>query len=89
MQAGTDAQLISTLLISRFLDIGAILVSITAFIVTTRNSVKALRETVISLHTVVEKMEDILVRHGTEIARIDERCRLLHQHRGESSPGSC
>lgn len=75
-------QLVQLLLTSRLIDVGAILVSITAIIVTTRNAMKQLTDTLKELTVLHQKHLERTNRHEIEIERIKERCTLLHE-RGE------
>ena len=73
-------------ILSRIIDIGAIIVAITSVVVTTRQTVKTLAEKVTcltsELHKNLEVLGHAVNRHDTELARIRERCNLLTD-RGE------
>lgn len=70
------------LLTNRILDVGAIIVAITSVIVTTKNTVRVMKDNLDKLTSIIEKHQVALYKHDTEIATIHERCKLLNS-RGE------
>ena len=78
-----SSQLLQLVLTSRVIDVGAILVSVTAVIITTRNAVDKLTEDVKKLCIVVEKLSEQGLHREIEIAKIKEKCKFLNRDRGE------
>lgn len=76
-------QLLQLVLTSRVIDVGAILVSVTAVIITTRNAVGKLTSDVNRLCGIVEKLSEQGLHREIEIEKIKARCRFLNRGLGE------
>ena len=81
MQA--NDQLLQLVLTSRVIDVGAILVSVTAVIITTRNSVRIISEDVKKLLQMVEKHSELILHHEIDITKIKTRCAFINRESGE------
>lgn len=75
--------LLQLVLTSRVIDVGAILVSVTAVIITTKNAVKKLTEDVAKLCVIVEKLSEQGLHREIEIEKIKARCRFHVRIKGE------
>jgi hypothetical protein len=82
MQIVND-NLLQLVLTSRLIDVGAILVSVTAVIVTTKTAVKKLTEDVNRLSIIIEDLCKQGLHREIEIERIKARCVFLNRGRGE------
>lgn len=77
MQVQTADHLLQLILTSRVIDVGAILVSITAVVVTTRNTLTILKKNLEKLNQIIENQQTQLQKHEIQLAHIEERCNLL------------
>jgi hypothetical protein len=83
MQVNASDQLLQLVLTSRFIDVAAIIVSVTAVIITTKSAVKRLTEDVGKLTTIIEDLSKQSFHHEIEIDRIKSKCTFINRERGE------
>jgi hypothetical protein len=83
MQINPSDKLLELVLTSRIIDVGAILVSVTAVIVSTRNAISSLKKDIVRLCSTVEELSRQGLHREIEIERIKARC--ISHRKGSTS----